>query len=429
MSCGRALSPGTGYKQIYVGKPSWAGEMNKIMIQEVKGPCLSEMDVEIVERKGLGHPDTICDSVMEHLSQTLSKVYLERFGRILHHNCDKGLLAAGRVERRLGGGKVLEPMRLVIGDRATDRAGAESLDIPRIAVEAAKVWFHKHLRWVDPDQHLQYQVELRPVSEALGRLFETKEVVMGSNDTSAAVGYAPLTETERLVLGTEHFLNSPDFKARFPETGEDVKVMGVRLKNRLTLTVAMPFLDRYIDQEADYFRLKERVHEVLRDHLSGQIDRIQRLDIHLNTLDCKGIGMSGMYLSVIGTSAEDSDSGQVGRGNQVNGVIALNRPRGSEAAAGKNPVSHVGKIYNVLTHVLAHRIHAEIQGIRDVTVWLYTRIGDPVDYPQVTSVQVHLKKGASFQDIQYRIQQLLKDQFARIPDFSRELAEGQYPIC
>jgi S-adenosylmethionine synthetase len=161
--------------------------------------------------------------------------------------------------------------------------------------------------------------------------------MLGANDTSAAVGYAPLSETEQLVLEIEHYLNSPAFKARFPETGEDVKVMGVRTGGSLAVTIAMPILDEYAESEWDYFRRKEAVHEALLAHL---------------------------------TSAEDADSGEVGRGNQVNGLIALNRPRGSEAAAGKNPVSHVGKIYNVLTHLLAARIHKAVPGLREVVVWL-----------------------------------------------------------
>jgi S-adenosylmethionine synthetase len=69
--------------------------MDDIHIQEMRDPTVAEAEVEIVERKGLGHPDTLCDAAMEHISQALSEAYLERFGAILHHNCDKGLLVAG----------------------------------------------------------------------------------------------------------------------------------------------------------------------------------------------------------------------------------------------------------------------------------------------------------------------------------------------
>lgn len=413
-------------KCVFIGKLS---AVEEIHIQTISGPTTAELDVEIVERKGLGHPDTICDAVMERVSQALSRSYVERFGAILHHNCDKGLLTAGQVERRFGGGRVVEPMRLVIGDRATWRMGKKEIDVAAIAVETAKSWFRENLRRVDPDRHLRYQVELRPGSEELVGLFSGTTGVLGANDTSAAVGYAPLTETERVVLELERYLNSPAFKAGFPETGEDVKVMAVRTGRRLSLTVAMPLLDAYVESETGYFDRKKAVHEALQAHCGGQLENLEEVTINFNSLDRPGAGMAGMYLSVLGTSAEDADSGEVGRGNQVNGVIALNRPRGSEAAAGKNPVSHVGKIYSVLTHVLATRIHTEVAGLREVVVWLCSRIGEPIDRPQIASVQVHLQPRAILADVATPIRSLVREELERIPAFCDELAQGQYPVC
>jgi S-adenosylmethionine synthetase len=136
-----------------------------------------------------------------------------------------------------------------------------------------------------------------------------------------------------------------------------------------------------------------------------------------------------MYLSVLGTSAEDADSGEVGRGNQVNGLIALNRSRGSEAAAGKNPVSHVGKIYNVLTHLLADRIYKQNLGLREVEVWLCSRIGNPVDQPQVVSIQTHLHPGISLQDIVPPLQQVVREELSKIPILCHDLIQGRYPVC
>lgn len=403
--------------------------MDEIHIQPISGLTTPEMDVEIVERKGLGHPDTICDLVMERVSQALSRAYVDRFGAILHHNCDKGLLVAGQVERRFGGGRVVVPMLLVIGDRATATVGKEEIDVAGIAVETARVWFRENLRRVDPDRHLSYQVELKPGSEELASLFLERKGVLGANDTSAAVGYAPLSETERMVLDIEHHLNSPQFKARFPETGEDVKVMGVRRGRRLVVTIAMPLIDEYVESESDYFRRKEAIHEALLTHLHGRLKDLEEVRVSFNTLDRPAAGMAGMYLSVLGTSAEDADSGEVGRGNQVNGLIALNRPRGSEAAAGKNPVSHVGKIYNVLTHLLAARIHNEIPGLREVTVWLCSRIGEPIDRPQMTSVQVHLQPGVTVATVSDPIRQVVRQELERMPVFCEELAQGRYSIC
>jgi S-adenosylmethionine synthetase len=175
-------------------------------------------------------------------------------------------------------------MRLIIGDRATTALGGNQLDVAAIAVETARAWFRERLRHVDPDRHLRYQVELKPGSEELAGLFLVGKSVLGANDTSAAVGYAPLSETERLVLETEHLLNSPIFKDRFPESGEDVKVMGVRTGRSLALTVAMPLLDRYVVSEADYFQRKE----IMRS-LSGCAVASVRLSISLRWYRCRPI--------------------------------------------------------------------------------------------------------------------------------------------
>jgi S-adenosylmethionine synthetase len=136
-----------------------------------------------------------------------------------------------------------------------------------------------------------------------------------------------------------------------------------------------------------------------------------------------------MYLSVLGTSAEDADSGEVGRGNQVNGIIALNRPRGSEAAAGKNPVSHVGKIYSVLTHLLANQIYRQVPGLDHVLVWLCSRIGVPINEPQAAAVQLKLSRGSKLAEIADSVRQIVNRELERMPEFCNELAQGKYLIC
>ena len=397
-----------------------------IHVEATPGPTAAWYETEIVERKGLGHPDTICDLVMERISQALSKAYLDHCGRILHYNCDKGLLVAGQAERRLGGGRVIDPMRLVIGDRATF---VREFDIAAIAVEAAKNWFRENLPAIDPDRHLAYQVELKGGSEELTSIFAETATIALANDTSAAVGYAPLSETEQLVLDAERFLNGVEFKQRYPASGQDVKVMGVRKRAVVDLTVAMPLLDRYVEGELSYLQQKEEMRQALTAFVRSRRDKLDEINVSLNTLDRPGAGLAGMYLSVLGTSAEDADSGEVGRGNQVNGIIALNRPRGSEAAAGKNPVSHVGKIYNVLTHVLADRIYREVSGLEQVIVWLCSRIGAPVNDPQVAAVQVKLAKGFDVADVASAVREIVNHKLERMPAFCLELARGKYSVC
>ena len=399
--------------------------MRNIEIEELGATPITERKVEVVERKGLGHPDYICDSVMNQVSVELCKEYMQRFGAVMHHNIDKGMLVAGEVKTKFGGGVILKPMRLIFGDRATFEVEGELIDVNNIAIDAAKQWLRDNLRFVNADS-IHYQVELAKGSAELTDIFKRKDAILGANDTSAAVGYAPMTPTETLVLETERFLNSPDFKKRFPESGEDIKVMGLRQKSELHLTIADPLVDRFIESEGEYFRKKNELLEEIKTYASERTSL--ETSVYLNTLDREGRGMGGIYLTVTGTSAEDADSGQVGRGNRVNGIIPLNRPVSSEAAAGKNPVSHVGKIYNVLSHRIANEIYTNVPDIKEVYVWLLSQIGEPIDQPKIAAAQVIMERG-TLESVEKEVNEVIDSELANIQEFCMELAYGKIPVC
>jgi S-adenosylmethionine synthetase len=399
-----------------------------IVIEPYKGKPVTDQRVEIVERKGTGHPDYLCDSMMEAVSIALSREYRKKFGVILHHNIDKGLLAAGRVEKLFGGGRVLAPMELTIGDRATFKAGGRKVRVADIAIDAVKGWLRKNMRFVDPERHLRYRVVLAQGSEELTDIFARSGKVLGANDTSAAVGYYPLSPTEQAVLSLERHLNSGVFKKRYPESGEDIKVMGLRTGRDLDLTVAMPLVSRFIWNEKNYFERKEVLQQEM-EKFARRLKGFRTVNVHFNTLDAPGRGLNGVYLSLLGTSAEDADSGQVGRGNRVNGLISLNRPMGTEAAAGKNPVSHVGKIYNVLAHRIAKKVYHDIEGVREVYVLMLSRIGTPINEPQVATAQVLLERGRRVSDIAKKAEDIIARELELINKFCAELSTGKYPIC
>jgi S-adenosylmethionine synthetase len=399
--------------------------MRNIEIEELGATPITERKVEVVERKGLGHPDYICDSIMNQVSINLCREYLDRFGVIMHHNIDKGMLVAGEVKTKFGGGVILKPMRIIFGDRATFEVEGESVDVNSIAIDAAKQWINENLRFVNGDS-IHYQVELARGSAELTDIFKRKDSILGANDTSAAVGYAPMTPTETLVLETERYLNSRDFKKRFPESGEDIKVMGLRERNNIILTIADPLIDRFIGSENEYFRKKDEVLEEIRSYVIEKTEF--NPSIFLNTLDRKGRGMGGIYLTVTGTSAEDADSGQVGRGNRVNGIIPLNRPVSSEAAAGKNPVSHVGKIYNVLSHRIANEIYVNVPDIKEVYVWLLSQIGEPIDQPKIAAAQVIMERG-TLPSVEKEVNEVIDRELSNIQEFCMKLAYGKIPVC
>jgi S-adenosylmethionine synthetase len=396
------------------------------LLEELNRAPVGHQRIELVERKGKGHPDSICGAVAEAVSLALCREYQAAFGRILHHNTDKAMLVAGQTQPRLGGGQVVEPMRLILGDRAVREYQGKRIEVEAIAEATAKGWLRDNLRFVDLEQHVVFQNELKEGSPELTDIFEREAI--GANDTSAAVGYAPLTETERLVLAAEQWLNSPDFQRRFPEAGEDIKVMGMRRDRDLRLTVALAFVDRFVPDARSYFRRKEEMRLALTDYLTRKLRALDRVAVHLNTLDDPARGEGGMYLTVLGTSAEGGDCGQVGRGNRVNGVIPLNRPISTEAAAGKNPVSHVGKIYTLLTHHIAGQVAQHVQGVVEVYVWLCSQIGRPINAPWIAAAQVILQEGVALPDVQPAVEALIEQELATIHEFGKRLSRGELPV-
>lgn len=400
--------------------------MRNITVESLDKVTVEERQVELVERKGVGHPDSICDAIMEEVSVALCQEYVANFGRVVHHNIDKGLLVAGRTSPRIGGGVVEEPMLLVFGDRAIYELGGKHIPVGEIAEETAKRWLRENLRFVDPHNHMRYQNEIKEGSPELTDIFDRE--VIGANDTSAAVGYAPLTGTERIVLAVERHLNSPEFKEAFPEAGEDIKVMGYRRDRELILTIAVAFVDRFVESEKAYFSRKEEIRGAVIDFVNRERYDFNKVVVDLNTLDAQGRGEDGMYLTVLGTSAEGADCGQVGRGNKVNGVISLNRPMSTEAAAGKNPVSHVGKIYNLLTHRIAEEIYEAVPGIREVYVWLCSQIGHPIDDPLIASAQLILDDNVSLASIRSDVEAVMERELANIYDFTARLTRGEFSV-
>ncbi len=398
----------------------------EIFIESITGIPTFKKRFEIVERKGIGHPDTICDLIMNEVSIELSKLYLKETGAVQHHNMDKGLLVAGQSENNFGGGKITKPMKFILGDRATFLTDSRQLPIGDFAVNTAKTWFEKNLRFVK-DEHVEYQVEIGTSSKELQSIFKDPKS-FAANDTSALVGYAPFTNTESIVLETEEFINSNEFKKEFPESGEDVKVMGFRNNEHLDLTIAMAFVDRYVESENNYFKRKDEMLQSINEFLSKKIK--DSFETQINCLDKVGKGIDGLYLTVLGISADSADSGEVGRGNMANRVISPSRPAGAEATAGKNPVSHIGKIYNALSFRMADQIHKEVSALDEVFVWMYNVIGRPVSEPKAVIIQPIISSDSKLEDAEKnKITDIVENNLEQIDDFCKDLISGKIKIA
>ena len=136
-----------------------------------------------------------------------------------------------------------------------------------------------------------------------------------------------------------------------------------------------------------------------------------------------------MYLTVLGTSADGADGGQVGRGNRVNGVISLHRPMSMEASAGKNPVSHVGKIYNLLANQMARHICESVAGIEEATVWLCSQIGRPLNDPWSVAIELLPKPETCKADLQLEVQNVIDAELNNLPALVERMTRGELPVC
>jgi len=387
-------------------------------ISLLEGPSPASLPLEIVERKGLGHPDTICDALTENLSRALSRFYLERFGAILHHNVDKALLCGGAARPAFGGGEVSAPIDIYLAGRATAEFEGATIPVEELAVEESRRWLRANLRHLDPARHVRIHPRIRPTSPDLAALFLRRRAAGAplANDTSLGVGYAPLDELENAVLAVERRLNSPEAKAAQPEIGEDIKVMGTRSGRDISLTVACALVGRHVASLEDYRAKKARLRALAAAAAGGNAA------VEVNTAD--GDTADSVYLTVTGLSAEAGDDGQVGRGNRVNGLITPYRPMSLEAAAGKNPVTHVGKLYNLLANRIAHALVAEITGVREVYCYLVSRIGRPITEPQVMDLKLRLHNPDALPSLAPRVADIARAELDGVTTLWRELIEG-----
>lgn len=384
--------------------------MKMDLIIDTVEPDASRQSVEIVERKGLGHPDTLCDAIAERVSWSLCQQYMQRFGTVLHHNVDKVLLCGGASQAAFGGGEVIAPIEIYLGGRATESWQGVKLPIHEIATAACCEVLRDYVPALDVERDVRIVSRLRAGSTDLTRLFARGGQLPLANDTSCGVGFAPWTELERIVREVERTLNAPQTKHLHPALGSDVKVMGLRREGRLRLVVACAMIGRHLPGIEAYVAATQVVRE-LAMQAARDLTTLP-LEVHVNVAD--DLANEDVFLTVVGTSAEAGDDGEVGRGNRCNGLITPHRPMTMEAAAGKNPVSHVGKLYNVTASRIAHDLAMDAPEV-GAEVSLVSRIGAPIDDPELTYVRLAGAREGASGPSRTRIRDIVHTRLGQLP--------------
>ena len=322
---------------------------------------------ELVERKGLGHPDTVTDGIAEQLSIDYSTLCEERYGAILHHNVDKVYIRGGLIDQDFGRATYDHPIDLFVGGRMSKRFGNEEIDVQSLQRESAARYLGRILPHLDTSNPDQFRVTTLTTDfshnpnwynpRSHNDLPEIDKPF--SNDTAAMIGYWPLTPTEQITLALEGYFYQNNAEGlptpRLAHIGQDIKVMSVRDKSRLDITMCIPQIATETPSVAAY---EERLH-----HLRGELQNYiapyaeqHKLGarLHVNTKD--GHKAESRYMLAMGSCLDGGEEGMVGRGNKSRGLISSMRPNTMEAPQGKNPVYFNGKVHGYLAEELARRI-------------------------------------------------------------------------
>ncbi len=389
-----------------------------IIVTEASGPSVEDIPVEIVERKGIGHPDSLCDGIAERISVEYARWCQNNLGVLLHHNFDKVQLVAGEVEVGFGGGRLVKPILVQIAGRGVPSFRGQQIPLDEIAVDAARNHVRETMRHLDPDEHMEIQSYVGQGAKELQHVVD----LVTANDTSFGVSHWPRSGLEHAVYETTQYVNY-ELIDQFP-IGEDVKVMGLRRNGQLVLTVALPFIAEHIDDATAYTEAVDAAEAAVHAYAS-QLDH-RDVVVAVNTAD--DVQNNAVYLTLTGTSAEMGDDGAVGRGNRVNGVIAPFRSASLEAACGKNPISHVGKVYNVLALSAAQEIVERVADVDEATVYILSQIGAPLELPLVATALVRSANGTVTSRVRTDVEELLDARLANVHSMRQSILDRKLSL-
>ena len=394
-----------------------------IFIEKLNQTYIEDLDIEIVERKGIGHPDSISDGIAESVSEALCKMYMEELGGVLHHNTDEVQITAGESDPVFGGGQIIKPIDILLTGRGVSEFEGYKLPLDYVAIDAAKEFLDDTVINLDVNRDTIVTCKIGHGSGDLVDVFK-REGAPSSNDTSFGVGYAPFSEVETIVMETEELLNSKSFKKQYPGVGEDIKVMGLREGDKITLTIGCAMVSKYLANRGEYIECRDGLKDIVTDLALKNTDR--EIEVFVNTADDdRKFDESGYYLTVTGTSAEMGDDGSVGRGNRANGLITPCRPMSMEATSGKNPINHVGKIYNILSFEIANDVAENVEGVKQINLMILSQIGKPIDKPKAASAGLILEDGYDMDKISPQVNKIIDNWLENISEITEKVVQGK----
>jgi len=400
----------------------------RVTINDEKIISVEAQSFEAVERKGIGHPDSLADLIAETFTVRYSQYCLAQFGYVANHWVDKINLVGAIANVRFGGFEIIKPVTAYLFGKVTEQVGGQKIDIESIFKQAVVSVLTETVAHSDLANYLRFQINnndgvgidhnpdfYKPAdTSALDAILRTETV---SNDSVICNAYAGLSGVERLVIWLENYVNSQEFHRLFPVIGSDVKVLIVRFRHDLDITLCLPLHPELTPNVENYYATLADAKEVLQDHVHEYLEsdndfHTYSVSFSINTKDHG----DKVYLTPFGTALGKGDCGAVGRGNKFNGVISGVRPSNVEAVAGKNPIHHAGKLYNAITQTVAIRVFQEL-GFHNNTV-IVAKNGGELSRPAFVSIDV---QGPVTSTQHQEIERIIDNELARISSYSDAL--------
>lgn len=383
--------------------------------------------VEAVERKGIGHPDSLADLLAEEFSRLYSAECLDRWGMVLNHWVDKVNLVGSAAHVDYGGFDIVKPVTVHLFGKIAEGVGRDRVDVELLLRRATRAVLDGALGETAIGQHLRFNVEnsvgtaldhrrgfYHPGSIAEGRAANRRETV--ANDTVLCSAYAAQGDLAHLARSLEAIVTDPltGLTAAMPAVGTDVKVVAIRAGGALEVTVCVPGHADRLGSREEYDRMVATARELLADAVEREAElRRLRPTVVVNSKDTA----TSAYLCPFGTALGKGDCGVVGRGNRVNGAINVLRPSTAEAPAGKNPLHHVGKLYTIAAQLVANEC-VERFGAAASEVLIATDNGRPLTEPRLAAVQM-----AGAEVAEARVAELVHEVLDAVPTMWRSFLD------
>lgn len=340
------------------------------------------MSFEAVERKGIGHPDSMADMIADEFSKVYIKTSLEKWGGVLNHWVDKTTLIGASTIAHIGRFFVKQPIQGLLIGKISDGLPEAKLDLYELFHEASSHVLGGALNAEIPRDNICLKVVNSVGNQpdharnfyapSTADVLQTRDVhEQTANDTVICSAYAMKNNLGDLVRRLENKITSPTngLIVLYPQVGTDVKILAFREGNEIGLTLCVPIHPERIRTRSDYndilWELKRQI--FTEASALARRQRCKVVSLKLNTKDNE----NSAYIAPFGTALGKGDCGVVGRGNRINGIINNLRPATTEAPSGKNPLHHVGKIYTMVcqlyVNTLVHRFDVDYASLCLIT--------------------------------------------------------------